>query len=182
MSLSDEDGTQHGEHVGLDERDQQFEGVHEYEDYHADCAERRAYSDTYLARYKDYARQRQDNGMACHDVGKQTDHQCKRLRQNAEELNDWHQGDGTFEHQWHFGPEDFLPIVSVSEQVDSYERAKCEEKRNGNVSGQVSPAWKNRNQSEQIAEKDEEKRCQQIRCVEAIVLLADVGFNDVVMD
>ena len=111
MSLSDEDGTQHGEHVGLDERDQQFESVHEYEDYHADCTERRAYSDTYLARDKDYARQRQDNGMACHDVGKQTDHQCKRLRQNAEELN------ALFDERFEKGDVNILEVNKVKMEL-----------------------------------------------------------------
>ncbi len=98
MSLSDEDGAQHGENIGLNERDQQFKCVHKNEDHDADCTERSTYANANLACDKDNTRQRQDNRVAGHDVGEQTDHQCQRLRQNAEELNDRHQRDGAFEH------------------------------------------------------------------------------------
>ena len=138
MGKTDEHGTQHGEHIGLHESHQQFEGVHEQQ--HDDAEQVQAQSETYAHRpTKEYhTSETQYHGMACHHIGEKTDHQCEWLGEHTEQFDDGHDGHGiSLQEQWHIGPEDFLPILSVAEQVDGQEGAESQEECDGNITCDV---------------------------------------------
>ena len=114
LSQGDEDGRQHGEHVGLDESHQQLQTVHEYHQHGTDERKRRAYHGIDLTRDEDDTGQGQNDGMAAHHVGKQTDHQGEGLGENAEQFDDGHHGHGHLEPGRNGRPEDLLPIGFAS--------------------------------------------------------------------
>ena len=89
---SDKHSTKHGEHICLNECHQHLKQVHEEE--HDDTEEIQAQTITYTHRpaKEDDTGEAENNSMTCHHVGKETDHQGKRLGEYAEELDDWHDG------------------------------------------------------------------------------------------
>lgn len=79
--------------------------------------------------------------MAAHYVRKQTDHQGKRLGEDAKELNHGHQRHGDFQPSGDLRPEDVFPIGLVSEDVDDEQHTEGEEKRDRDIARYVGSAW-----------------------------------------
>ena len=119
--------------------------------------------------------------MSGHHIGEKTNHQRERLGEHAKQLDGRHYGDG-LEEDGHVGPEDFLPIFPVSEQIDGEEGAEREEERDVDVARHVGSARKNRYQTHEIRHQDEEKHREQIRRIAFVVLLADGFLDDVVVN
>lgn len=65
--------------------------------------------------------------MAAHYVRKQTDHQGKRLGEDAKKLYHGHQRHGDFQPSGDLRPEDVFPIGLVSEDVDDEQHTEGEE-------------------------------------------------------
>ena len=153
---SDKDGTEDGEHVRLNESDKQLKAVHEYHQQEADATERTNRS-AHLSADEDNASERQDDGMAAHDIGKQTDHQGEGLREDAEKFYHRHHRYWHFQPCGHFGPEDFLPILSVAEQVDGQEGAEGQEECDGNITCDVGSTREDGQQSQEVAQEYKEE-------------------------
>ena len=83
---SDEDGTKHGEHHGLDEADEHLKSGHEHTHDDADGTHSKEHADRFGSYEEDDAHERNGDGVPRHDVGKKTDHQGERLCENAHEL------------------------------------------------------------------------------------------------
>ena len=115
MGKPNEDRTQHGENVSLDESNQQLQRIHEEQHDDAEGVESKAESYAHRPTEEDHASERQDHSMACHHVGKETDHQGERLREDTEELYDRHNRGGIgFQEQRHLRPENLLPMLMAS--------------------------------------------------------------------
>ena len=113
---SDEDGREHREHHRLDEADQALEAHHE--DAHDDTKGRHGqlYGNRLCSHKEDDARDGHSDGMACHHVGKKSDHQGERLGKDAHELDDGDNGYRSLEPGGYIRPEDVLPIVFVARE------------------------------------------------------------------
>ena len=99
--------------------------------------------------------------MACHDIGEETDHQGKRLREYSHKLNGRDEGESLKGH-WHVGPENFLPVMLVATELYDDKRAQGKEESNGDITGHIASAWRKRNKSHDIAGEDEEEASEQI--------------------
>ena len=126
MCQTDEHRTQHREHVSLYECHQQFEGVHEQQHDDAEQVQADTHANTHSPAQEDHTAEAEYHGVACHHVGKETDHQGEGLGEHTEQLNHWHQRN-SFQEDGHIGPEDILPILLVAKQVNGQERAECQE-------------------------------------------------------
>ena len=117
---ADEDSGEHREDVGLNEGNQTLQAVQE------DGEDDRQWSHDAVDDWadvggdEDNANECQEGGVTCHDVGKETNHQCHWLGEDAEELDDRHDG---LQPTGNVGPENFFPILLVGAQVDKQERA-----------------------------------------------------------
>ena len=147
VGKTDKYGTQHREDIRLDKSHKQLQTVHE--DYHHNrySAQSCANHCAQLARDKYHASQRQNNGMARKDIGKQTHHQGKRLCQYTKQLNHRHHRHRTFAPRRNLRPKDLKPIFSVAKQVDGKESKHGQNKRNGNIAREVGTTGKYRNKS-----------------------------------
>ena len=116
--------------------------------------------------------------MACKDVGKQTDHQGKRLGEDTEEFDSRHQRDGAFQEHGHFRPKDFLPILLGAEYIHGNERAECQYQRNGDVAGHVTSTREYRYQPHDIVHENEEEGREQIGRI-LLVVLTDTALDDI---
>ena len=121
--------------------------------------------------------------MSGHHVGKETDHQCEGLGEDAYHLDDGNERCRIrLEEQGHLGPEDFLPVFLVAEDVDQEHRAEGEEERDVDVARHVGSTGEDGQQTEQIGHEDEEEDGEQIRGIPLIMLLTDAGLDHVVVD
>ena len=80
---SDEHGTEHREDVGLDEGHQKLQTVHEEHHHKTEQCQTGTQERIQRPADEDDSREREDNGMACHHVGKETDHQGKWVQPTA---------------------------------------------------------------------------------------------------
>ena len=111
--------------------------------------------------------------MACHHVGKETNHQGKRLCEYAEEFDDRHHGCRIgLQEERHIGPENLFPVLLVGKDVDGQHRAQGKEERDVDVARHVGSSGEDGNQSDEITGEDEEEHRQQIRGVLLIVFLS----------
>ena len=172
VSQADEHGAEHGEHVGLDECHQEFQGVHEnHHDQTGEC-HGGADANAHLECDEDDARDGEDDGVSCHHVGEETNHQGERLCEDAEEFNDRHHRHGHFQPSWHGRPEDFLPIFLVAKKIDEQERADGKEEGDVDVTGDVCSAREDGDESQKVGDEDEEEGGQEERCIFAVVFLS----------
>ncbi len=182
VSQSDEDCTQHGEYVGLDEGHEEFETVHENHQCEADDGQRGADDGAELARDEDDASEGKDDGVTAHNVGKETYHEGERLGEDTEHFDDGHHGHGHFEPRGNGRPEDFFPVFLVAEEVHEEERAEGEEERDVDVARDVCASGEDGDEPQKIRDEDEEEGGEEIRRVATVVLLADGGSDEVVVD
>ena len=124
MCQSDEYGRQHSEHVGLHKGYQQLKGVHEEQHDGTEQIQSRTHCRSHGPAQEDDAREGQYHSMSCHHIGKETDHQREGLGEDTEQLNGWHDGD-SLQEEGHIRPEDVLPVLTVTKQVDCQERTQC---------------------------------------------------------
>ena len=179
---SDEHGTEHREHVSLDKRYEQLEAVHENHERETYHRERRADERAELAGDEDDAGEGKDNGVPAHDVGKETHHQGERLGEDAEEFDDRHHRHGHFEPSRYGRPEYFFPIFAVAREVHHEHRGYGEEERDVDVARHVRAAGEYGNQPEEVRGKDEEEGGEEIGRKALVMLLADAGLDEVVVD
>ena len=120
---SDEHRREQREHHGLDEAYQALQAHHE--DTHEDAHGTHAVEDArrHRGHEENDARHGHRNGMACHDVGKESDHQGKGLGEDAHELYHGDDGNRRLEPCGHVGPEDVLPVVLVARELHHDEGA-----------------------------------------------------------
>ena len=101
--------------------------------------------------------------MSCHHIGKKSDHQREGLSEDAEELNERHQGYGHLEPRGHMRPEDVFPISLRSCDVGDDERAKSQEEREGDITCEVASSGRERNHAHDIGNEDEEETGEEVR-------------------
>ena len=118
--------------------------------------------------------------MSRQDIGEKPDHQGEGLREDADDFDERHQGNG-LQEQGHVRPENVLVIVLVAEQVDGEESEQRQGEGHGDVAGDVGSARKERDDAEEVVDKNEEKGRQQIGAV-ALVIRPHTGFDDVIFD
>ena len=133
LCQTDKHGAEHGEYIGLDEGNQKLKRIHEYHHDKADDGDRGAHGYANLAGNEDDAGDGQDDGVSGHDVGKETDHQGEGLGEDAEKLDDGHDGNRCLEPRGDLGPEDFLPVLLVAEEVDGKHGEHGQEEGNGDI-------------------------------------------------
>lgn len=115
---------------------------------------------TAVTENENQARKRKDDDVSRANVRSQTNHQYRRLHDDAEHL-DRHQNE--LDRQWNTGrPEDVTPVVLVSIQVGQEENQRRQHDGYTNGARNVE-STEERNQSEEVAEKDEKEDRQQER-------------------
>ena len=175
-------GRQKREYIGLQASHEQFQAIHE----NTECDRNNRHADVYPNAHrdgdKDQTRQCQDNRVPCHDVGKQTDHQGERLGEYAEELDEWHDRNRQLQEDRRVGPEDVFPISLRPEQVDGQERTNGQNHSDSDVARHVRSARKERNNADQIINKDEKEHGQQIGREGLVVPLSDAFPDHVLFD
>ena len=170
---SDEHRAEHGEHVGLDEGYQKLKTVHEQQHDDAERVESETEANAHRPSEEDDAGETQYDGMACHHIGEETDHESKRLGEHAEKLNHRHYGHGVgLQEERHLGPEDFLPVFLVAEEVDGYHRTYGKEQGDVDVSCHIGTTGEDRYQTYHIGDEDEEEHREKIGSILLVVLLA----------
>ncbi len=175
---ADEDGAEHGEHHRLDEADKHLEGGHEHthNDAHGTHAEEDA--QCFGGDEEDDAHQRDGDSVSCHDIGKETDHECEGLGEDAYELYRRDEREGLERHR-HIGPEDIFPIMLVAAELHDDKGAEGEEEGHGDVAGDIAAARRERDESHDVAGEDEEETSEQVGTV-FLISLADARFDDVI--
>ena len=124
MGKPDKDGTQHGEDVSLNEGYQKLQQIHEEEHQDAEGIQTETEPDSHRPTEEDHTGETEHHSVACHHVGKETDHQREGLREDTEELDNRHDRCRiSLQEQGHIGPEDFLPVLLVGKDVDGKHRA-----------------------------------------------------------
>ena len=110
--------------------------------------------------------------MTCHHVGKETDHQCKRLREDTYKLN--HRDKRCricLQEQWHLRPEYLLPVLLVAVEVHGYHRTDGKEERYVDVTRHITTTREYRNKSYKVRGEDEEEHRHKVWSIAAIVSL-----------
>ena len=180
---SDEDGTEHGEDISLDEGHQELQTVHEEHHHETEQGQSGAEYRIHGPSDEDDCRKRQDNGVTGHHVGKETDHQREGLGDDTEQFDDRHDSHRiSLQESRHIRPEDLLPVLLVAEQVDGQHRTECQKERDVDVARHIGTTREDRQQPKHIGDEDEEEGRQQVRCVGTVVLFADGVLDEVVVD
>lgn len=151
-----------GEYKGLQESHQQLQEVHENHEGRGENPHARSSSDgvTAVTEDENQTRKREDDDVSRADVRGQTNHQYRRLHDDAERL-DWHQN--KLHRQRYTGrPEDVAPVMLVSVQVGQEEDQRRQNDRYTDRAGNVESAQE-RNQSQEVTEENEEEDRQQKR-------------------
>ena len=131
---------------------------------------------TAVTENEDQTRECEDDDVSRADVRRQTNHQYRRLHDDAEHL-DRHQNE--FYGKWYTGrPEDVAPVMLVSVQVGQEEDQRRQDDRYTDRARNVEPTQE-RNQSQEVAEENEEEDRQQERH-ELIRLVSDGGLGNLV--
>ena len=182
MGQSNEYRAQHGEYKSLDEGYQELEEVHEDHEQEADGADAGPRDDALLKRNENYACQGDCYGVSAEDVGKESNHQCERLGKYTKELDDGDDGDRHLEPPGYVWPKDILPVVLVAKEVDQQHRAQGKKESDGDITCQVRSSGEDGDESHDVAQEDEEERCQQERSVLMDMLLRDSLLDDIVID
>ena len=104
LCQANEAGGEEGEDVCLYECHEEFEAVHEDAEEDADDCHRRTEGCSTLPRDEDDAREREDDGMAGKDVGKETDGQREWLGEHSDELYCRHDWQRCLEEHRYVGP------------------------------------------------------------------------------
>lgn len=139
VSKTDEYCREEGEDVGLNEGYKDLYKIHEEKHQCAEGIETKAHASSHGPSEEDDASEREDNGMASHHVGKETDHEGEGLGENTNDLDDGNQRSRVgLQEERHFGPEDFLPVLFVTKDVNEKHRADCEEEGNVDITRHIS--------------------------------------------
>ena len=129
---ANKDGAKHREHISLDESDEQLKTIHEQQHQCAEKIESYTEADAHRPTEEDDTCEAEHHGVTCHHVGKETNHQSKRLCKHTKELDDRHHRHRIcLKEKRHFGPKNFLPIFLVAKKVDGKHSTYC--KKQGDV-------------------------------------------------
>ena len=145
MRKSDEHSAQKSEDISLNESHQHLKTVHEEHHYDADEVKTKTIAHSHRPTEEYHTSETQDDCVACHHVGKETDHKSKRLGEHSKELYHWHERHRIgLEEERHFRPEDVLPILFIAEEVDGNHRTEGKEERDVDVSCHIRATRKDR--------------------------------------
>ena len=181
LGQSDEYGRQHGKYVGLDKGYQQFEGIHEQVEHNRCESQCAVQGRSHAGGDENQSCQYEHGYVSCQHIGKQTDHQGKRLGEDAEELDERHHRYRHFQPPGNVGPEDVFPIRLGAEQVDCQKCADGQYHGDGNVSRNVGTTGEEGHQAHQVVDEDKEESCQQVGS-KLFVFGAYTAFDDIVID
>ena len=163
---ADVDGAQQGEDKCLDEGHQQFQTAHEYVEEDGHHRHTVAEGGCHLPEDEYQRDETQHNDVAGGDVGKKTDHQHERLREDADQLHKRHDRGGQLQPPGHARRvENVHPILLAGGKRRDEEGDQGQDTRNGDIARQVGAAWKYRNQPHKVVQQDEEEEREQIRCI-----------------
>ena len=183
MSQADKHGTEHRKDVSLDEGYKELQTIQEENHDKAEYGKTRAKCRIERPSDEDDGCKRQDNGVACHHVSKETDHQGEGLGDDAKDLDDRHDSNGiSLQERWYIGPEYLLPVLLVAKEVDGQHRAERQEEGDIDIARHVSTTREDGQEAQHVGDQNEEECRQQIGCIGAVVLLADRVFDEVVVD
>ena len=177
--LTEVDGGQEGENKRLQERNQEFQAVHENheggrEDAYAVTGGHRLSS---LAENEDQAHERQDDNVSRADVRRQTDHQHDRLQEHAHNLN--RNDDGHHEQRNARRPKQVAPVVLVAVQRGDQEHQRGKHHGDAKGSRHIEPSDE-RHQAEEVCKEDEEEHRHQEGQELVRPLLSNVGNGDLI--
>ena len=183
MGKPDEHRTQHGEDVSLNEGNQQLQQIHEEEHQDAERIQAETKSDTHRPTEEDHTSEAEHHSVACHHVGKETDHQGEGLREDTEELDKRHHRCWIgLQEQRYIRPEYLLPVFLVGEDVDGKHRTQRQEEGDIDISSHVGTTWEDGYQPNEVTRQDKEEDRQQIGCIRLVMLLSDRRLDEVVVD
>ena len=167
-----------GEYKGLQESHQQLQEVHENHEGRGEYPHARSGSDglTAVTENENQTRECENDDVSRADVRGQTNHQYRRLHDDAEHLNR-HQNE-FYGKRYTRRPEDVAPVMLVSVQVGQEEDQRRQDDRYTDRARNVEPAQE-RNQSQKVAEENEEEDRQQKRH-ELIRLVSNGGLGNLV--
>ena len=177
--LTEVDGGQEGENKRLQERNQEFQAVHENheggrEDANAVTGGHRLSS---LAENEDQAHERQDDDVSRADVRRQTDHQHDRLQEHAHNLN--RNDDGHHKQRHARRPKQVAPVVLVAVQCGDQEHQRGKHHGDAKGSRHIEPSDE-RHQAEKVCKEDEEEHRHQEGQELVRTLLTNVGDGNLV--
>lgn len=170
-----EDGGEEREDVGLDEGYERLHGVHEQEHDAAEESQSRGHTQSHRGTQQNDAGERQEDSVACHHVGKETDHQGEGLGNHTDNLNNDQEGPDVEG----LGEEYFLPVVLVAKQVDCYHGADSQEEGYIDITGHIAAEG---DKSYQIGEEDEVEHREQVFGETLISVLAHISLDDIIVD
>ena len=137
-----EDGTKHRKDVSLDEGHQELQTVHEEHHHETEQRQTRTQEGIQRPSDEDDSGERQDNGVTGHHVGKETDHQGEGLGDDTKDFDNRHDGCRiSLQEHWYVGPEDFLPVFLVTEEVHGQHRTEGQEERDIDVTRYIGSTW-----------------------------------------
>ena len=148
-----------GEYKGLQESHQQLQEVHENHEGRGEYPHARSGSDglTAVTENENQTRKREDDDVSRADVRGQTNHQYRRLHDDAEHL-DRHQNE-FYGKRYTRRPEDVAPVMLVSIQVGQEKDQRRQDDSYTDRAGYVEPT-EERNQSQEVTEENEEENRQ----------------------
>ena len=176
-----EDGRQHREDVGLNERHKQFQTIHEHTKQHRHDRKAAVQSGSKLSGQEYHGHNSKNHEVSREDVGEKPDHQAERLCEYADDLNRRHQRQRYFQPSRDLRPKNILPVMLVTEYIDNEEGEQRQHERHGDVAGDVSSSGEERHDPHQVVNEYEEKRCQKVRRV-PLVVLSHTAFDDIILD
>ncbi len=170
---SDVRSSQDREDERLEESHQQLDQVHKCRKQATNHCTSRCTTCTFavVAKEENEADKAENDDVSCRYVGKQSNHQGERLDEQAEDFN--RRQDQLYPGRNAGHPEDVLPVVFVAVDVGNDERQHGKRQGHRQVAGNVGASGENRNQAEQVAEKDEKEQAHDERLEALVVLFAN---------
>lgn len=175
-------GRKDGENKCLKESNQQFDKVHECREQPADNSSHSSttYTLAIFTKEEDKAYEAEDNDVPRRDIGEQSNHQGKRLDEQAE---NFHRGEDDFHpcrNARH--PKYVLPVVAIAIQIRHQKGEYRQHKRYGKIACDVGAPGEEGNQSQQITKKDKEKQGHDEWLEALILVLANHGAGHFITD
>ena len=130
---------------------------------------------------EDHAYHTDKHAMTGQDVREESDHQGERLGEHSDDLDCRHQRERDLQPGRNLRPEDVLPVVPVSEDVDGNEGEDRHHCGDCYVARGVGASREERQDAHQVVHEDEEECGQQVRGVAAVVG-SDAWLDHIVLD
>src|ERR1051326_1605628 len=167
-----------GEHVRLQETHQQFEHAHEHRKGNGQHRYTVTKTHIHLGKNENKAEKRKRDDVTRQDVGEQSYHQYKRLKEHPEDLDGSEQHQHTDGHTRH--SKNVTPVRGFGAEGGDHKHNGGKGHGHRDVAGNVGPTGNNRDKSKQVGEPDEKENGEQERQILFIMFFANGGLCDLV--